>query len=125
MIVCIFEHVQWRWELNDRLAHGYHSPAGGLAQREPDGRPAAGGGAPARLDLASFPLRPLRADAACRRQLASHITPTTAAGARIPDPVGAGGPMPTQWSRSDPFYPSQADNFQFAARLRPARMRLL
>ena len=21
MIVCIFEHVQWRWALNDRLAH--------------------------------------------------------------------------------------------------------
>ena len=23
MIVCIFEHVQWRWALNDRLALGY------------------------------------------------------------------------------------------------------
>jgi hypothetical protein len=22
MIVCIFEHIQWRWELNDRLALG-------------------------------------------------------------------------------------------------------
>jgi hypothetical protein len=22
MIVCIFEHVQWRWALNDRLALG-------------------------------------------------------------------------------------------------------
>ena len=22
MVVCIFEHVQWRWELNDRLALG-------------------------------------------------------------------------------------------------------
>jgi hypothetical protein len=25
MIVCIFEHVQWRWAHNDRLAHGYSS----------------------------------------------------------------------------------------------------
>ena len=23
MIVCIFEHVQWRWAFNDRLAWGY------------------------------------------------------------------------------------------------------
>ena len=23
MTVCIFGHVQWRWALNDRLAHGY------------------------------------------------------------------------------------------------------
>jgi hypothetical protein len=23
MIVCIFEHFQWRWALNDRLTHGY------------------------------------------------------------------------------------------------------
>ena len=23
MIVCIFEHVQWRWALHDRLARGY------------------------------------------------------------------------------------------------------
>ena len=23
MIVCIFGHVQWRWELNDIPAHGY------------------------------------------------------------------------------------------------------
>ena len=22
MIICIFAHVQWRWGLNDRLAHG-------------------------------------------------------------------------------------------------------
>ena len=22
MVVCIFEHVQWRWAVNDRLAHG-------------------------------------------------------------------------------------------------------
>jgi hypothetical protein len=23
IIVCVFEHVQWRFVLNDRLAHGY------------------------------------------------------------------------------------------------------
>jgi hypothetical protein len=23
MIVCIFEHAQWRWASNDILAHGY------------------------------------------------------------------------------------------------------
>jgi hypothetical protein len=23
MVVCIFEHVQWRWALNDSLALGY------------------------------------------------------------------------------------------------------
>ena len=27
MIVCIFEHIQWRWELNDGLAPGSHSGA--------------------------------------------------------------------------------------------------
>jgi hypothetical protein len=27
MVVCIFEHVQWRWALNDRLALGYPAPA--------------------------------------------------------------------------------------------------
>ena len=26
MIVCIFEHVQWRWALNDRLDRGYIHP---------------------------------------------------------------------------------------------------
>jgi hypothetical protein len=40
MIVCIFEHVQWRWALNERLAHGYScrcaaqaGPAGPTCQR--------------------------------------------------------------------------------------------
>jgi hypothetical protein len=37
MIVCIFEHVQWIWALNDRLALGY-----GVARGQ--GRGAAGGG---------------------------------------------------------------------------------
>ena len=27
MIVRIFEHVQWRWTLNDRLVRGYQHPA--------------------------------------------------------------------------------------------------
>jgi hypothetical protein len=28
MIVCIFEHVQWRWALNDGLALGYFQVGG-------------------------------------------------------------------------------------------------
>jgi hypothetical protein len=33
MIVCMFEHVQWRWALNDRLALGERDPWRGLSAR--------------------------------------------------------------------------------------------
>ena len=42
MIVCIFEDVQWRWELNDKLALGYKAPEAAAAVAAVGGRLARG-----------------------------------------------------------------------------------
>jgi hypothetical protein len=36
MIVCIFEHVQWRWALNDSLARGERCLVQDVVQRAGD-----------------------------------------------------------------------------------------
>jgi hypothetical protein len=39
MIVCIFEHVQWRWAVNDRLAPGLGQPDEGVQEEAAEDAP--------------------------------------------------------------------------------------